>query len=222
MRILYGGTFDPVHLGHLAIGDAVAQAFQQAVWLVPAADPPHRSSPGASAEQRATMLGLAAEAHPRLQVDRRELHRAGRSFTVDSLREVRAEIGPDLALAWVLGIDSLAQLSSWHDWRSLFTLAHLIGVQRPGTSVGLDWLAGQAPRVHAEVFPRAAPIDRLEHAAAGFYTAIAMNPLREESASAVREAIALGRPWEQMVPSPVAGYIHQLGLYGASRPGPGV
>lgn len=222
MRILYGGTFDPVHLGHVAIADVVAESLQQAVWVLPAADPPHRARPGASAEQRATMLELALDGHPRLRVDRRELHRPGPSFTVDTLREVRAEIGPDQALAWVVGIDSLAQLSSWHEWRQLFALAHIIGVQRPGTSVSLDWLAGRDALVHAEVLPRAATIDRLPDAAAGLYAAVAMHPLREESASGVRQAIALGRPWEQMLPSPVARYIQQHGLYGAARPGPGV
>lgn len=222
MRILYGGTFDPVHLGHLAIGNAVADALEQAVWLLPAADPPHRASPGASAEQRAAMLELAAEYQPRLRVDRRELHRAGPSYTVDTLREVRSEIGPGVALAWILGIDSLVQLSSWHDWQSIFTLAHVIGVQRPGTLVSLDWLAGQDAQVHAEVLPRSASITRLPDAPYGLYAAVAMHPLREESASGVRQAIALGRPWEQMVPAAVAGYIRQQGLYGAARPGPGV
>lgn len=222
MRILYGGTFDPVHLGHLAIGDVVARALHETVWLLPAADPPHRAAPGASAQQRAAMLELAADGHPRLQVDRRELRRSGPSFTVDTLREVRAEIGPGLALAWVLGIDSLVQLASWHDWRSIFTLAHVIGVQRPGTETGLDWLASRDAQVHAEVSPRAVPVERLADSASGGYSAVPMVPLRAESASGVRQAIALGQPWEHMVPLPVARYIHQHRLYGAVRPGPGV
>jgi nicotinate-nucleotide adenylyltransferase len=222
VRILYGGTFDPVHLGHLAIGDVVARALHETVWLLPAADPPHRAAPGASAEQRATMLDLAVDGHPRLRVDRRELRRDGPSFTVDTLREVRAEIGPGMALAWILGLDSLVQLASWHDWRSIFTLTHVIGVQRPGTEIGLDWLAGRDAQVHAEVSARAVPVERLAESAFGCYSTLPMVPLRMESASGVRQAIALERPWQHMVPPPVAGYIREHGLYGAAGPGPGV
>lgn len=217
MRLLYGGTFDPVHEGHLAIARAVARAFGQPVDLLPAADPPHRAPPGASAEQRATMLDLAVACERTLRVDRRELHRQGPSFTIDTLAEVRSEIGPDEPLAWVLGIDSLQQLDSWRDWQRLFEYAHLVGVERPGTETGPGWLLTNAPVVHAELLPRWAGVDELAAAPAGRYAALPIRPLRQESATQVRSRIAEGGDWSGMVPATVARYILEQGLYRPDR-----
>ena len=105
-HIVYGGTFDPVHRGHIAIARAVADVYQDTVWLMLAADPPHRAPPGASAGQRAQMLDLALAGEPRLAVDRRELRRQGPSYTVDTLAELRRELGAAEAIIWVMGIDS--------------------------------------------------------------------------------------------------------------------
>lgn len=213
MRILYGGTFDPVHEGHLAIARAVATAFGANVSLLPAADPPHRAVPGASAEQRAHMLDLAIACDRCLSVDRRELHRDGPSYTVDTLEQIRGEIGPALPLVWVLGIDSLLQLDTWHDWRRILALAHIVGVERPGTSVEQDWLRSRAPDVHCELSGRWSVPGELEPAAAGRYAPLPMRPLRLESASEVRRRIAEGLPWQDMVPAPVARYIQDQDLY---------
>jgi len=213
MRILYGGTFDPVHEGHLAIARAVASAFGAPVGLLPAADPPHRAVPGASAAQRASMLDLAVGCDRQLSVDRRELHRAGLSFTVDTLEQVREEVGPRAAVVWVLGIDSLLQLDSWRDWRRILDLAHILGVERPGTSVAEDWLRAKAPAVHAELADRWSLPAELAKATAGRYAPLPVRPLRMESATEVRRRIAEGLPWEHMVPAPVARYIQDAGLY---------
>jgi nicotinate-nucleotide adenylyltransferase len=214
MRILYGGTFDPVHEGHLAIARAVAAAFDEVVSLVPSADPPHRQPPGASAEQRAAMLDLAVAADHRLRVDRRELNRSGPSFTIDTLAEVRAELGPDAPLIWVLGIDSLRELHTWHDWRHMFSLAHVLGAERPHTSIEASWLQQQAPEVFAEVAPRWRGIDQLATTPAGLYAPLAIRPLRTESATEIRHCIAAGQPWADKVPVAVARYINDVGLYG--------
>jgi len=218
MRVLYGGTFDPLHLGHLAIARAAADALNQPVHLLPSADPPHRSRPGATAQQRASMLELAVGCDPRLRVDRRELGRDGPSYTVDTLRELRHELGLQVPLVWILGIDSLRQLDSWHEWRSLFDLAHVLGVERPGTSTDMGWLGEHATEVHAEVAPRQCSIARLGEAAAGMYASLPMHPLRSESATEVRRRIAGGLAWEHMVPASVARRIRELGLYGAAPP----
>ena len=108
LRIYYGGTFDPVHLGHLAIARAARDELQVAVRMLPAADPPHRAAPGATAEQRCRMLSLAIGDEPGLLLDRRELDRAARnpgqpSYTVDTLRELRAELGPRPPRGWLVG-----------------------------------------------------------------------------------------------------------------------
>jgi nicotinate-nucleotide adenylyltransferase len=217
LRILYGGTFDPVHQGHLAIARAVADAFDHPVCLVPSADPPHRDAPGASGEQRARMLELAIAGHPDLTVDSRELYRQGPSYTVETLRQVRTELGPAATVIWVVGIDSLAQLDSWHQWRQLFGLAHLLGVQRPGTEIDASWLERNAPAVHAEVLPRWRPLQALASQPAGYYAPLSIYPLRMESASEVRGRIASGLTWDDLVPAPVADYIRELGLYGSAQ-----
>ena len=208
VRILYGGTFDPVHDGHLAVADAAAALFDTDVALLPSADPPHRAPPGASAMQRAAMLDLAIAGHPRLQVDRRELHRAGPSYSVDTVREVRAEIGPAAPLAWLLGADAFRGLATWHRWRELFDLAHLIVAVRPGYA--LDALE---PALQTEVAPRwTNDLGMLGRAASGLLLRLDLQP-RLEAASNLRGRIAAGSPWESELPPAVADYIRVQGLY---------
>jgi nicotinate-nucleotide adenylyltransferase len=212
-RILYGGTFDPVHLGHLAIARVVADLYDAPVHLLPSADPPHRASPGASAAQRATMLDLAIACDSRLRVDRRELHREGPSYTVDTMREVRGELGPEVPLIWVLGIDSARQLDTWHQWRRLFEFGHVLGVERPLGPVDPDWLRANAPAVAPELLSRACEPAQLATSAAGGYAALPIRPLRPESATQVRDRIAGHGDWQSLVPGAVASFILDQGLY---------
>ena len=211
--LLYGGTFDPVHLGHLAIAHAVSDTYGEPVFLIPAADPPHRAPPGASAEQRAAMLELAAAGDPRLHVDRRELDRQGPSYTVDTLAEVRAQLGAAVSIIWVMGIDSLQQLDTWHEWKRLFEIAHVLGVERPSGPVDPAWLRQHAPVVAAEIAKRQCDPARLAQSPAGGFAVLPMRPLRPESATQVRVRIRDGGDWQALVPVPVAAYIRQTGLY---------
>ena len=212
-RLVYGGTFDPVHLGHLAIARIVADTFGDPVFLLPAADPPHRPAPGATAQQRAAMLDLACAGDHRMKVDRRELDRLGPSYSVDTLAEVRAELGKEASIIWVMGIDSLQQLDTWHDWKRLFDLAHVLGVERPTGPAAPDWLARHAPAVALEVEPRRCAVRELAHAAAGGFAALPMHPLRPESATQVRSRLRHGGDWQSLVPVPVAAYIEENSLY---------
>jgi nicotinate-nucleotide adenylyltransferase len=190
IRILYGGTFDPVHDGHLAVADAASALFDADVLLLPSADPPHRELPGASAEQRAAMLDLAVTGHPRLHVDRCELQRAGPSYSVDTLREVRAGIGPRASLAWLLGADAFRGLHHWHQWRELFALAHLVVAVRPGHA--LDKLDSE---LQAEVGMRwNGDPAALENSPNGLLLPLDL-PLRFEAASNLRQRIAAGLAW---------------------------
>jgi nicotinate-nucleotide adenylyltransferase len=214
MRLLYGGTFDPVHLGHLAIAGAAADVLSSPVYLLPAADPPHRAPPGATAQQRAVMLDLAVGCDSRLRVDRRELLREGPSFTIDTLREVRAEIGDAEPLVWIMGLDSLRQLDEWRDWRGIFELAHVLGAERPGTRTDQDWLREQAPHVQAELAPRWTSPAGLAASPGGGYAALPIRPLRVESATEVRRRIAQGEDWAALLPPAVARFIAEQGLYG--------
>lgn len=219
LRIHYGGTFDPVHLGHLAIARAARDQLQVAVRLLPAADPPHRSIPGATAAQRTEMLALAIGDEPGLLLDRRELERAQRqpdipSYTVDTLRELRIELGPRQPIAWLVGSDSLLGLRSWHDWESLFELAHFIVADRPGSSLEQTL---PAPLQQALEGRWAARDNALFSAPAGRVLRLHA-PMRSESATAVRERIATGGDWRALLPVPVADYIARHGLYGVRTP----
>lgn len=132
--LVYGGTFDPVHRGHVAVADAAAEATQaERVLLVPCGDPPHRGAPRAPGTLRAELLALAFPGRPQFAIDRRELDRAGPSWMVDTLASIRAEAG-DAALALVIGMDAARGLPTWHRWRELPALAHLLLVPRPGGS----------------------------------------------------------------------------------------
>lgn len=209
LRVYYGGTFDPVHDGHLAIARAARDTLDATIRLMPAADPPHRAPPGANAAQRARMLDLAVAGEPRLLVDIRELARAGRSYTVETLRELRREIGDAAPVALLVGADSFLDLPQWREWQALFDLAHFVVAQRPGSPLE----QGLAPELAALVAGRdAADAAALRAAPAG--RVLRLNqPLHAESASEVRQRIAAGQPWQDLVPAPVAVYIERHGLY---------
>ncbi|WP_411832582.1 nicotinate-nucleotide adenylyltransferase [Pseudoxanthomonas mexicana] len=214
LHLWYGGTFDPIHNGHLAVARAARDALHVPVHLMPAADPPHRTAPGASAAQRACMLELAIEGERDLRVDLRELRRAERepgqpSYTLDTVREMRAEAGPEVPLALLIGADSLLGLPTWRQWRALPDYVHFVVAGRPGSRFDpadapelAGWLRDRwtdSPQALAQA--PAGRFYRLEH------------PLRPESASQVRALIAAGRPWRHLLPAAVAAYIEAQGLY---------
>lgn len=208
LALFYGGTFDPVHAGHLAVATAAREALDVGVAFLPAADPPHRAAPGASAGQRARMLELAIAGEPGFAVDRRELYRAGPSFTADTLRELRASLGPHTPLAWLVGADAFRGLASWHEWRALFGLAHFIVAVRPGH--GLDAL----PETLADACAGrwvAAPRELVERPFGGLYR-LEM-PLHPASATELRRRLRAGEPHGGWLSASVAGFIRREGLY---------
>jgi len=211
--VCYGGTFDPVHNGHLAIARAVRDGLVTQVRLLPAADPPHKGPTHADAEQRAAMLDLAVDGESGLHVDRRELHRDGPSYTIDTLRELRAELGPDAPIVWMIGSDSLVELDTWKRWRELFEYAHVLAVQRPGSLTDGDSLERRAPTVHAEIAPRQCPALQLHDTAAGGFAVFPLAEQRPESSTELRRRIRTGESWREWVPTTVADYIDRHGLY---------
>ena len=213
LRVLYGGTFDPVHHGHIAIATAARDALEAQVSLLPARDPPHKASTTADAAQRAAMLQLAVEGRPGLGIDLRELRREGPSYTVDTLGELRAELGDEAPLAWLVGADSLRQLQAWSRWRQLFDRAHLVAVQRPDEPNDASALARVAPGVAAEILHRQClPID-LHRRPAGGFAWLPLPALREESSTDIRQRIRDRLPWRDRVPPAVAAFIDHHGLY---------
>ena len=211
LRLHYGGTFDPVHEGHLATARAARDALQCTVRLMPAADPPHRAPPGADARQRAEMLRLAIAGESDLCVDLRELRRTGPSYTIDTLRELRAAYGGEVPIALLVGADSVLGLPGWREWRTLFELAHFVVADRPGSDLDrlpsgalADALAGRWTGSPEDL--QASPAGRLLRLA---------QPLHPASATEVRRRIAAGQPLQGLVPDAVAAYVREHGLYGA-------
>ncbi|HZX80343.1 MAG TPA: nicotinate-nucleotide adenylyltransferase [Lysobacter sp.] len=214
----YGGTFDPIHNGHLAVALAVRDRLDVDVRLVPASDPPHKSTTHADARHRLRMVELAVAGERHLKVDRRELARDTPSYSIDTLHEVRDEIGAHVPLVWVIGADSLAQLHRWHRWRELFDVAHLLAVGRPGFALDAAGLAAVDTQLAADVAPRLRPPDALTASPAGGLALLPMQPPRTESSTAVRAAIAADEPWMSQVPPPVAAYIVRHRLYARADP----
>lgn len=207
----YGGTYDPVHCGHVAVAYAVRRALASDVHLVPAADPPHKDATHADARHRRRMLELAVAGERGLRIDARELTREGPSYSADTLASLRTEAGDTTPVIWVIGADSLAQLHRWHRWRSLFDVAHVLAVGRPGHS--LDVAASGDPEATAFLRGRLASVDQLREARAGALAMLPIDPLRKESSTAIRALAAAGQAWEHLVPAPVAAYIRRHRLY---------
>lgn len=208
--MFYGGTFDPVHCGHLAVARHARDALEATIHLMPAADPPHRDTPGASALHRTRMLDLAVAGQHGLKVDRRELRRATRSYSIDTLRGIRAELGSDAPVALLIGADSLLDLHNWKDWQALFQLTHFVVAARPGAD--LDSAMPGPLATFLEDRWAASP-DALRAAPGGCLLQL-QQPLHSESASEVRRRIAIGAPWRGLVAPAVAGYIDRHRLYG--------
>ncbi|GIX30957.1 MAG: putative nicotinate-nucleotide adenylyltransferase [Porticoccaceae bacterium] len=206
---VFGGTFDPVHIGHLRLAVELLELVPlRRMLLVPAADPPHRERPHAAARHRLAMLSLAVAGEPRLAVDRRELDRPGPSYTYDTLASLRAELGPAEPLCLCLGLDAFAELATWHRWRELAELAHLVVAARPGAALP------RAGPLASWLGTRRAPADALHRRPAGLVHLAAI-PLLPVSATELRRRLAAGRSVRYLTPDPVIDYIRAHGLYGA-------
>lgn len=203
MRLgVFGGTFDPVHWGHLWLADACErQAALDHVAFVPTAHQPHKPhAPRASDADRVAMLELALAGHPTWSVSTIELQRGGRSYTIDTLRELQAQ-RPDVELFLLMGADSLADLPRWREAAEICRLATPLVVQRPGAPE--PDFAALATLVSAE---RLAEISRYR---------IDM-PATDISSSDMQRLIREGGEWQSLTPPAVAEYIAQRGLYRAA------
>lgn len=130
---IIGGTFDPIHIGHLRLALEVSEQLSlKEMRFIPSATPPHRWQPVASAEHRLAMVKLAIQDTHEFGIDDREYRREGASYTVDTLKSIRQEIGKDTSLCLLLGLDAFQSFTQWHDWQGILELTHLVISSRPG------------------------------------------------------------------------------------------
>lgn len=195
---LFGGTFAPIHHGHLRLALELKDRLALSrVHIVPSAHPPHRAAPEVPAQRRLDWARLAVAGEPGLVVDDREMRRDGPSYTYDTLAALREELGPDRPLVLLLGDDAANQLHTWHRWRELIELAHLVFVERPYEP------PAPAPELSRLLRGRrAAAPSALSATPAGQWLPVALPPLAI-SATRVRRLLAAGRSIRGLVPEAV-------------------
>ncbi|GAA6154434.1 nicotinate-nucleotide adenylyltransferase [Pseudoteredinibacter isoporae] len=217
---LLGGSFDPVHYGHVTLAEDVRKTLAlEQMALLPAHRQPLKNGAGASSTERVDMARLAIQGYPELEVDSRELQREGPSYTVDTLRHWRQEHGEDCCLCFCMGLDSLLQLHRWKDWPELFELANIVVFARPGwswdgvleqrTENGLpDALSTQLQQRRCENKE-----ELLQHRNGRWFELEA--PLLDISSTHIRQQLLEGVPPLAVahLPEAVAKYIDTHGLY---------
>ncbi len=204
---VFGGTFDPVHFGHLRTALEVKQGARlDDLRFVPCARPPHRGPPLVAPAQRLRMLELAVADEGGFSIDQRELSRPGHSYTVDTLASLRSELGR-AALCLIIGMDAFEGFHRWHRWPDILEQAHLIVAHRPGASRPVS--NPQAELLAERLLVDSSELDgRLEGS-------ILMQPVTQLdiSATALRRAVADGQSIRYLTPEPVRRYIEERGLY---------
>ena len=206
-----GGSFDPVHNGHVALAGYFAKLLvPDELRVIPAGQPWQKQGLQTPPEHRLEMV-RAAFAHLAVPVviDEQEIRRDGATYTIDTLRALRQAIGPDTSLAFLMGADQLQKLQTWKAWQDLFDYAHLCAASRPG--YGTDG-AHMAPAVAREFARRAATPEQIRRTPAGL-TCIATNLAFDISATQIREALEQGSDVASLIPAGVLDYIKQHHLY---------
>jgi nicotinate-nucleotide adenylyltransferase len=210
---VFGGTFNPIHFGHLRPALEISEALQlREMRLIPSASPPHREAPEVDAQRRLQMVRVAAAGESRFVVDDRELRREGPSYTVDTLISLRRELG-DESIGLVIGMDAFLYLHTWHRWERLIELGHFIVMQRP-------WHYSPAQyrkKMHADVRAlvqqhQAAHTGQLHDAPSGKIWFQAVSQL-DISATKIRAMIKEGRSARYLIPENVLKVIEKQRLY---------
>lgn len=204
---VFGGTFDPIHYGHLRTGFELREVLglQQVCWI-PVGEPGHRETPLAPAALRLQMLQAAIADQPGFRVDDRELRRAGRSYSIDTLQELRAE-HPSTPLCLILGMDAFLGFTSWHRWQDILAVAHLVIAHRPGWRRPAEGPLATLLDERAVIEPQA-----LHRQLAGLLYVHAVTQL-EISSTELRDIVTSGRDPRFLVPEPVRQIILATGCY---------
>ena len=209
--VLLGGTFDPVHFGHVGLARAALRQLEpQKMALLPAGNPYQKGRlPFASATDRVNMLKLAFQDDARVVIDERELRRTGATYTFDTLVEMRAEYGDEAGLVWLIGSDAFSRLDTWHRWRELFSLAHFAVIDRADFEFAT---ARCSAELMGAVEPRfAALLDT--HLSPGGKVVFLSPPPPPISSTEIRGRITHRHSIRGLTPDPVCDYIEQHRLY---------
>ncbi len=199
---LFGGTFDPVHFGHLITARAVAeQCGFERIHLLPAARPPHKEPARVAAEHRLAMLELAVRDDRLFEICRIELDRAGPNYTLETLTELRRQHGQETELYWIIGADMLTELHTWHRAQEVVDMAQIVVAARPPLPARVAELLGESKRRF-----RPNQVQRIEE----FFIS---TPLVDISSTGIRKRLAEGRSIRYLVPEEVRTYIETKGLY---------
>lgn len=212
---IFGGTFDPVHFGHLRLAEEAVESLGLAgIRWIPAGQPKHRAAPGVASAHRLRMVERAVADNPRFTVDAAEVE-SGASYTVPTLERLRGELGAERPLVLLLGADAYAGLAGWHRWQDLFGLAHIAVTHRPGYAIDA---ASLPPALAAEHERRFRPDDAaFTTSPAGCIRGFAMTPLTI-SATDIRDRLQTGRSVRYLLPQPVIDYIQTHRLYPRQTP----
>lgn len=206
---ILGGTFDPIHLGHLRLAQEVAETLAlSAVRFIPSGTPPHRAAPQTTVAHRVAMIRLAIADNPLFMLDERETQRAGRSYTYDTLAALRGEFGATQSLVLLMGADAFLGFETWHRWQEIFGLTHIAVAHRPGSGLG------EMPAALAREFAQRRTHDTqaVHRAAAGTIVEVPITAL-DISATAVRAMVRAQRSANYLLPLAVVQYINTNQLF---------
>jgi nicotinate-nucleotide adenylyltransferase len=210
---IFGGTFDPIHYGHLRVAEEIAEmASLKEMRFVPAGIPRLRRAPIASHQHRAAMVRVAIRGNSRFILDEREIRRRSVSYSVESLREFKQELGECVILCFITGADAFMKLAEWHSWRELFGLCHFIIAARPGHALitNRETLPRELKEECAQRWVSGA--DSLKRASSGLIF-IAPTTLLDISATIIRTRIAAGKSIRYLIPDAALDYIAANHLY---------
>ncbi len=209
---ILGGTFDPIHYGHLRLAEEMLELANLAqIRFIPAGMPPHRDAPQVSAHHRGAMVKLAIVDQPGFVLDDREVKRTSKCYTVDTLRELRDELGEKQPLCLLMGGDAFLQLHTWHEWEQIFDLAHIVVGYRPGYTLE-ERIHTAMPELRKQYQQRLCAVDALPSKSSGGIVELAI-PKLEISATLIRDRVAENRSIRYLLPNSVAAYINQYHLY---------
>jgi nicotinate-nucleotide adenylyltransferase len=212
---ILGGTFDPIHFGHLRMAQELGESLNLGeIRFMPAARPPHRGEPHSAGQHRAELVRLAIAGNTLFSLDMREFGREGPSYMYDTLDSLRADLGAAIPLYLLLGADAFLGLPTWYRWRELFDLAHIAVAHRPGFVLDAD--SALMP-VDLRVEWRQRYSDSPPATSCGAILSHEITAL-DISASAIRETLSRGRSARYLLPQSVLGYILEHQLYTSGTP----